>query len=111
METIINCLQYARCQELGLSSTTVENAYNQLMVEGYIQYSPERLLCANLDHSLINVGTLLLKIQNVNTRVVIFLTRNFNFGDWRKIYNRIMRDFKQRLLVKVITERQNFEKP
>jgi len=91
-------------KELGLSSTTVENAYNQLMVEGYIYSIPQKgYYAANLDHSLINVGTLPVKkvIQNVNTRVIDdFLdTEIFNFGDWRKIYNRIMRDFKQRLLI------------
>ncbi|WP_252891552.1 GntR family transcriptional regulator [Thermoclostridium stercorarium] len=29
-------------KELGLSSTTVENAYNQLMVEGYIYSVPQK---------------------------------------------------------------------
>lgn len=91
-------------KELGLSSTTVENAYNQLMVEGYIYSAPQKgYYASSLDPSFINVAgsTVNKKTTDENIRVNddYLDTEIFNFNDWRKIYNGIMRDFGKRLLI------------
>jgi len=91
-------------KELGLSSTTVENAYNQLMVEGYICSIPQKgYYAAGLDPSLINAGNLPVKKEIKDEKpeeMGSFIdTEIFNFGEWRKIYNRVMREQKERLLV------------
>jgi len=90
-------------KELDLSSTTVENAYNQLMVEGYIYSIPQKGYYASiLDPLFINVAGLPAKKEMKNDKIRIsddYLdTEIFNFGEWRKIYNGIIRDYSTRLL-------------
>lgn len=90
-------------KELGLSSTTVENAYNQLMVEGYIYSVPQKgYFAASLDPSFINVDGFTVKKEERHEDIRLkddFLdTEIFNFNEWRKIYNVIIRDFRPRLL-------------
>lgn len=90
-------------KELNLSSTTVENAYNQLMVEGYIYSIPQKgYYAASLDHSFLNVRNRSIEeiVQDENIQPIdnILDTDIINFDDWRKIYNRIMKSSQQRLI-------------
>jgi len=91
-------------KELGLSSTTVENAYNQLMVEGYIYSIPQKgYFASSLDPLYINVsGSPAEKtVQDENTPVSDDYpdTEFFDFSEWRKIYSQIMRDSGKRLFI------------
>jgi len=91
-------------RELGLSSTTVENAYNQLLVEGYVYSIPQKgYYASELDPSLINISGQYARkehgVDYIRADDGYLDTEIFNFGEWRKIYNSILRDCKKRLLV------------
>lgn len=91
-------------RELGLSSTTVENAYNQLMVEGYIYSIPQKgYYAASLDHSFINMENH--PVRKAITKDISEVyddfpdTEIFEFSEWKRIYSRIMKEFQHRLLM------------
>lgn len=91
-------------KELGVSKTTVENAYNQLTVEGYIYSLPQKgYYAAKLDPSFINVAIRPVKkegqIRDIHINEDYIDAEIFNFSEWRKIYSGVMRNFKKRLLI------------
>lgn len=89
-------------KELGLSSTTVENAYNQLMVEGYIYSIPQKgYYASTLDNSFPYIKPVKEKELSLTKEKYAgeyFDTGLFQFHEWKKIYGRILEDFNVRLL-------------
>ncbi len=91
-----------RCvaKELSLSTTTVENAYNQLLVEGYIYSIPQKgYYAAQLDKTFFDINKPVSKEKEfiepsrMNTEYID--TTLFNFHEWRKLYAQVVADFPQ----------------
>lgn len=88
-------------RELGISTTTVENAYNQLMVEGYIYSIPQKGYYVSQiewfgdSPARKETGSedapKQADIQYIDTEI-------FHFGEWKKLYNQVLENFRQRLL-------------
>lgn len=90
-------------KDLGLSSTTVENAYNQLMVEGYIYSIPQKgYYTACLDRSCLHQNQPARELDETGVRTSLntdFMDiRCFNFREWKKAYSAVLDDFQQRLM-------------
>jgi GntR family transcriptional regulator/MocR family aminotransferase len=91
-------------RQLGISSTTAENAYNQLMVEGYIYSIPQKgYYAAQIDKVFFSRnspargddGSVSHKVVNSSYTD----TGIFNFNDWKKIYTRVLEDYPYKLLL------------
>lgn len=88
-------------KELGISTTTVENAYNQLMVEGYIYSIPQKgYYVSQIDWLDMmperkEEGRVEDPKPAENHYIDIGL---FHFGEWKKLYNQVLEDCRQRLL-------------
>lgn len=90
--------------ELCLSSTTVENAYNQLMVEGYIYSIPQKgYYAAQIDKAYFNLNQPVKEMNEISNRTganIDFMdTDIFSFREWRKVYTQVLEDFQHRLLL------------
>lgn len=91
-------------KQLGVSKTTAENAYNQLLVEGYIYSIPQKgYYAARLDNSNFNSSSPAREEERPGLRVVVNSrytdTDIFNFDQWSKSYTRVLEDYRQRLLL------------
>jgi len=89
---------------LGISSTTVENAYNQLMVEGYIYSIPQKgYYAAKLDPAYFNLNQPVKESNEIRNHTSIntdFMDVNiFKFQEWRKVYTQVLDDYQHRILV------------
>ncbi|MBP7176629.1 MAG: PLP-dependent aminotransferase family protein [Thermoclostridium sp.] len=90
-------------RQLGISSTTAENAYNQLMVEGYIYSIPQKgYFASRLDKVFFSRSSTAREIRpaspiEVNSSYMD--TGIFNFTEWRKIYTQVLEDYPHRLLL------------
>jgi GntR family transcriptional regulator/MocR family aminotransferase len=90
-------------KQLGISKTTVENAYNQLMVEGYIYSIPQRgCYAAKLDKAYFSPNPPLKEIKETDTQSGMnteFIDAEiFHFREWKKAYAQVLDDFQHRLL-------------
>ncbi len=83
---------------LGLSKTTVENAYSQLVAEGYIENSPKRgyFVCDLSDYSFKDshkssktAVSLPGEIEYINDGVD---RDSFDSSSWKRLYNKIISD-------------------
>ncbi|NLO41088.1 MAG: PLP-dependent aminotransferase family protein [Ruminiclostridium sp.] len=90
-------------RQLGISSTTAENAYNQLMVEGYIYSIPQKgYFAARLDKGFFSRSSSVREARTVSPKEVnsrYMDTGIFNFTEWRKIYTQVLDDYRHRLLL------------
>ncbi len=91
-------------RQLGISSTTAENAYNQLMVEGYIYSIPQKgYYAARLDNAYFTSNQPAQKRIKSDSPISInpsYLdTDIFNFREWRKAYLQVLEDYQPRLLL------------
>lgn len=91
-------------RQLGISSTTAENAYNQLMVEGYIYSIAQKgYYAASLDKLFFSRTAPAREADStVSPKLVSssYLDDNiFNFNEWKKIYTRVLEDYRHRLLL------------
>lgn len=81
--------------DLGLSRTTVENAYNQLLLEGYI-YSKERsgYYVSDIGNTISSAYTAKETFDREPVESVrndYFISKdNFDFNIWRKCYNQVL---------------------
>ncbi len=89
--------------ELGLSKTTVENAYNQLNVEGYIYSIPQKgYFTSQMDKSFLYSAQSGRREKEGFVKTI----RNpkymdeelFDFHEWKKTYSRVLEGFCGRLL-------------
>jgi len=90
-------------KELGLSSTTVENAYNQLLVEGYIYSIPQKgYYAACLDTGLLTARSTMPEQQNIRDGITAGSnftdTSLFPFTQWRKAYQKVLENVPHILL-------------
>lgn len=82
-------------RELGISTTTVENAYNQLMVEGYIYSIPQKgYYAAHLDTELLTTRSALPEKKRSQGRIASPYIDNtlFPLIQWRKNYQKVLED-------------------
>ena len=90
-------------RQLGISSTTAENAYDQLMVEGYIYSIPQKgYYAARVDKVYFNRSVPAREAQSISPNVVnnSFIDIDiFNFKEWGKIYSQVLEDYRHRLLL------------
>ncbi len=88
---------------LMLSSTTVENAYNQLMVEGYIYSIPRKgYYVAPIDKTYLSTGqTECLRKRDVERPgewQKYIDTDMFRFDEWKRAYSHVLENNQSRLL-------------
>lgn len=89
---------------LDLSSTTVENAYNQLMVEGYIYSIPQKgYYAAKLDSTFFSLNQPMKEVNDATNRSEMLYhfmdTDIFNIREWKRVYASVMEGFQHRLLM------------
>lgn len=89
--------------ELGISTTTVENAYNQLMVEGYIYSIPKKgYYASRLDQNFFSSNRIFQEDNQSpecdNSDTHYLDTSFYNFREWKRIYSQVLEDLPYRLL-------------
>ena len=91
-------------KQLGISKTTVENAYSQLMVEGYIYSIPQKgYYAAKLDKAYFPLNPPVKETKEPGEQTGMsaeFIdTGIFNFREWKRVYAQVLEDFQHRLLM------------
>lgn len=98
---------------LNLSKTTIENAYNQLVAEGYIDNIPKRgyFVCDlseyNFDVELSHKQTIIHhdEIEYINDGVD---EGSFDISIWRRLYNKVISDPKTNIYNSCSVQGENF---